>query len=125
MIRSLYRKGFSEGYIKNLFIFIDWVLDLPKKEEEKFLDDLSQLEEKNKMQYVTSIERVIMRRGKKEGIKEGLKEGKREGKKEGKREGKKEVAVNCLKKGFADNLILELTGLDPKDLQIIKKRATC
>jgi predicted transposase/invertase (TIGR01784 family) len=47
----------------NLYAFVDWVLTLPDALEKIFLEDLKEFEKEEKMQYVTSAERI----GRKEG----------------------------------------------------------
>ena len=65
---GLYAQGYQKQDIINLFHFIDWVMRLPEDLEENFLEDLEQYEEKDKMRYVTSVERI----GIKKGIQQGL-----------------------------------------------------
>ena len=47
----------------NLYAFIDWLLVLPEALETAFLEDIEQLEEETKMRYVTSAERIGIRKG--------------------------------------------------------------
>ncbi|HMV49616.1 MAG TPA: DUF4351 domain-containing protein [Blastocatellia bacterium] len=68
LTRRLYERGFSKQQIIGLFRFLDWVLMLPKDLSAAFDNKLSAFEEKQKMQYVTSIER----RGIERGIQQGL-----------------------------------------------------
>ncbi|MGE5343871.1 MAG: DUF4351 domain-containing protein, partial [Candidatus Omnitrophota bacterium] len=89
-----------------------WVNRLPEAYNKRINAVYKEIEEETKMEFLTSFERVAMRKGKKEGIDIGKKEGKKEGKEEGKEEGKKETAQNMLKKGFDMETIIELTGLD-------------
>ncbi|MBF0436369.1 MAG: DUF4351 domain-containing protein [Magnetococcales bacterium] len=61
--RSLYQRGFSRQKIIDLFRFIDWVLGLPKKLDNLFWEELSKFEENQKMQYITSVERIGEQKG--------------------------------------------------------------
>jgi|SRR5690625_675154 len=49
-------------------------------------------------------------------------EGKEEGKKEGKKEGIKEVALEMLRKGFAVELVAEVTHMDVKEIRKLKEQ---
>lgn len=75
LIKELYRRQYSKQDIFNLFRFLDWVMKLPDALETQIQIMIEEYEEANQMQYVTSIERMALDRGKKEGIKEGKKEG--------------------------------------------------
>ena len=63
-------------------------------------------------------------RGKKEGLQEGRQEGREEGLQEGRQEGREEgrkevhihIAKNMLEKGFDKNTIIEITGLNRKEI---------
>ncbi|MEO5347450.1 MAG: DUF4351 domain-containing protein [Magnetococcus sp. YQC-9] len=61
--RSLYQRGFSRQKIIDLYRFIDWVLSLPEKADNRFWEELSNFEENKKMPYITSVERIGMRKG--------------------------------------------------------------
>lgn len=73
--RRLYNHGYSREEILNLYRFIDWVLILPEELERKFLDELSSFEEKRKMQYVTSAEKLGIQKGMQQGMQQGEKRG--------------------------------------------------
>ncbi|MBF0296829.1 MAG: cytosolic protein [Magnetococcales bacterium] len=78
----LYERGFDRQRILDLFRFIDWVLDLPDALDDLFWQDLSNFEETLNMQYVTSVERIGMRKGEEIGRQQGRMEGRMEGKAE-------------------------------------------
>ena len=63
LVRMLYERGYGKGDILELFRFIDWVLTLPEELEEDFSRAVEDYEEVVKMPYVTSVERVGMKRG--------------------------------------------------------------
>jgi hypothetical protein len=75
LVRELYRKGYSRRDVRQLFRFIDWVMTLPEELEEQFWTEVRALEEEKHMPYVTSIERLGIKKGREEGLKEGLKKG--------------------------------------------------
>jgi len=72
LAKMLYGRGYQREDILELFRFIDWIMTLPEVLENRFSDDMYKFEEGMKMQYVTSIERIGMKKGKKEGIEEGV-----------------------------------------------------
>lgn len=74
LTRRLYRHGLSRRDVVNLYAFIDWLLVLPEALETAYLEDIEQLEEETKMRYVTSAERIGIRKG----IELGRQEGQRE-----------------------------------------------
>jgi hypothetical protein len=67
LTRRLYEKGWDKTAIFNLFTFIDYVMALPEPFEIKYSQALEKLEKERKMTYITSIERI--------GIKKGLEQG--------------------------------------------------
>ncbi|WP_320073215.1 cytosolic protein [Nostoc sp. MG11] len=73
LVRRLYEQGFGREAVLNLLAFIDWMLTLPLDLEQEFQRELEQLEEEQRMQYVTSFERSGIRQGLLEGIELGLK----------------------------------------------------
>jgi hypothetical protein len=63
MAKMLYGRGYQRKDILELFRFIDWIITLPEALENRFSDDMYKFEEDTKMQYVTSIERIGMKKG--------------------------------------------------------------
>ncbi len=51
---------------------------LPEELEEQWIQQVEQLEAERNMQYVTSVERIAMRKGEDKGREEGREEGRRE-----------------------------------------------
>ncbi len=64
LIRRLYDRGLSEQDIRNLYKFIDWVMILPEGLENEFWQDYKKLEQERSMTYITSVERIGIKRGK-------------------------------------------------------------
>ena len=83
IIRHLYHKNYSKQDVINLFRFIDWIMRLPEDDEKLFWQELTEIEEEQKMRYVTSVERIGYERGEKIGEKRGEKIGKKRGEKIG------------------------------------------
>ena len=63
LLRRLYEQGYPRVDILNLFRFIDWVLGLPEEQEEALWQEIAEYEEAKHMPYVTSVERIGMRKG--------------------------------------------------------------
>ena len=63
LTRRLYERGLSKQQIIDLYRFIDWVLRLPEALELRYTDAIFQIEEGNKMPYVSFIERRGEARG--------------------------------------------------------------
>lgn len=71
-MRNLFERGLSANEIRRLFRLIDWVLLLPVALVQQFRDDLSAIEEEDKMPYVTSIERLGIEKGRDRTLKQNL-----------------------------------------------------
>ncbi len=72
LTRRLYERGFSKREIIGLFRFLDWVLTLPDNLAGEYEVKLTEYEEKQKMKYVTSIERIRTQRDVEKGHKMGV-----------------------------------------------------
>lgn len=71
LIRQLYDRGFQKQYIRDLYHFMDWVMILPAALEADFWQELTALEERQTMTYVTNGARIEFSKGKEEGRYEG------------------------------------------------------
>lgn len=83
LVRLLYTHGWQRQRVLDLFAVLDWMMRLPDVLEQKLWHDIEQIEGETRMQYVTSVERLAIQRGRIEGKLEGKIEGKLEGKIEG------------------------------------------
>ena len=79
LVKRLYLWGYQRDNVIMLFRIIDAMLALPEPLEMAFEDAVQKLEEETRMNYVTSIERVRLKREREEGKLEGRQEGKAEG----------------------------------------------
>ncbi|MBS0288103.1 MAG: hypothetical protein JSR17_12460 [Proteobacteria bacterium] len=66
--RRLYDKGWKKADIINLYLFIDWILALPKELELKYHEEISQIEEEKKVEYISTAERIGIEKGIQQGI---------------------------------------------------------
>ncbi len=72
LVRNLFERGLSAVAIRSLFRLIDWVLTLPPELVRTFRRDLAEIEEKEHMPYVTSIEQLAKEQGIERGLKQAL-----------------------------------------------------
>jgi hypothetical protein len=96
LVRLLYQHDWSRQRILDLFAVLDWMMRLPEALEQKLWQDIGEIEGEKQMRYITSVERIGMKRGWIEGNQIGLAEGKLEGK----LEGETKLLVRLLTKRF-------------------------
>ena len=75
LMRRLYERGYGREDIINLFRFIDWLMSLPEEAEERIWREIQEHEEAERMTYITSVERIGIKKGRQQGIREGLLDG--------------------------------------------------
>ena len=75
-MKRLYQRGYSLEDIQQLFQFIDWIMTLSEELEKQFANDIYRYEEDQRMPYVTSVERMGIKKGQLMGIELGRQEGK-------------------------------------------------
>jgi hypothetical protein len=68
LARNLYERGFSPKDVRGLFRLMDWLMVLPPLLVRVFRQELEKIQEEKRMPYITSIERLGIRRGMCEGI---------------------------------------------------------
>ncbi len=83
LVRLLYRQGWDRQRILDLFAVLDWMMRLPDALEQRLWQDIEAIEGGTDMPYVTSVERLAIRRGMQQGLEQGLEQGRLEGKIEG------------------------------------------
>ncbi len=75
LIKQLYQKGYQREAILALFHFIDWVIELPEELDQAFWQALTTFEQENKMPYISSVERIGIKKGIEQGIEQGIAQG--------------------------------------------------
>lgn len=75
LVRLLYKNCWEKEKIIDFFAILDWLMQLPPAEALEFNQQLVQLEEEQKMQYITSIERIGIQKGLQQGLERGLEQG--------------------------------------------------
>lgn len=114
LVKGLYRRGWQRQEVLELFRFIDWVLTLPENLEQRLWNELQTSEEIQKMPYLSTIERMAIKRGFEKGHNEGIAAGQAlgqalgqaiglaKGKAEGKAEGQAELLGRILRRRFGE-----------------------
>jgi hypothetical protein len=101
LVRGLYDRSYNRSQILDLFRFIDFIIVLPEGLSDSFWNDLKTYEEEKKMTYVTSVEKI--------GIKKG--------RQEGRETTQKEIALKMLAKGMSAEDIASLTELSISEVE--------
>jgi hypothetical protein len=73
LVKGLYDRGLSAEDVRQLFRFIDWMMDLPRPLDKLFWDEIHQHEEEKRMPFITTPERLALEKGLLEGIEVSLK----------------------------------------------------
>ena len=58
LIKGLYERGFSADDVRQLFRFIDWIMDLPEAGERLFWQEITLYQEAKQMPFMTIAERI-------------------------------------------------------------------
>jgi hypothetical protein len=66
LVRGLYDRSYNRSQILDLFRFIDFIIVLPEGLSNSFWNDLKTYEEERKMTYVTSVEKIGIKKGRQE-----------------------------------------------------------
>jgi hypothetical protein len=57
LVRGLREQGFTSEDVRQLFNLIDWLMELPPRQQRTFQQELNKYEEGQRMPFVNSIER--------------------------------------------------------------------
>jgi hypothetical protein len=106
LVKGLLDRGLSAEQIRQLFRFIDWLLELPRELDEQFEQALHTYQQEKQMPFMGSLERLWLERGLEQGRQEGRQEGREEGREKGRQEGREEGKRAGLLEGIA--LALEI-----------------
>ena len=75
LIKILYQRNWNKQRVINLLTVVDWLMTLPAWLDTKVWKEIETIEEIEKMQYVTSIERIGIAKGITQGIAKGITQG--------------------------------------------------
>lgn len=79
LLRILYQRHWDKQRIIDLFTVVDWLMKLPEWLNQQVWHEIATIEESENMQYITSVERIGIAKGRVEGRVEGRLEGRLEG----------------------------------------------
>ncbi len=83
LVRILYERHWDKQRVINLFGVLDWLMKLPPWLNSRVFDEIETIEEREKVEYITSVERIGLARGMAKGLAKGLAKGITEGRVEG------------------------------------------
>jgi len=75
LVRILYERHWDKQRVIDLFYVVDWLMQLPEWLNSQVWQELETIEEKEKVQYITSVERIGIAKGIAKGIATGRVEG--------------------------------------------------
>jgi hypothetical protein len=75
LVKGLYERGMDPEDVRQLFRFIDWVMELPEPLEHHFWDEITAFQQENMMPFIDIAERKGMEKGMKKGMEEGMEKG--------------------------------------------------
>src|SRR5262249_48105959 len=100
LIRSLYRRGYRVEDVRQLFLYIDWMMQLPEELEMKLDTMIEKFEAELGTRYVSGLERRATKRGLQEGMQKGLQQGMQKGMQKGKQEAVAALLLRLLHRRF-------------------------
>jgi hypothetical protein len=100
LVRRLYERDFSRDMVIALLTFMDWVLTLPELLEIRYNQEILRFEEEHGMAYITSFERIGIKKGIQEGMQQGIQEGMQQGIQEGIQQGEYAILQHQLQRKF-------------------------
>ncbi|HEY0586074.1 MAG TPA: DUF4351 domain-containing protein [Pseudoduganella sp.] len=79
LTKLLVQRGWSKKRIIILFKAINWMMTLPVPLEERYWKSVRKLERERKMEWISPLEQILMKKGLQKGIQQGLEQGREEG----------------------------------------------
>jgi len=79
LVKLLFRRGWDKQRILDLFFVIDWMMQLPDRLKHQLWQNIQQLEQEQKMAYVSSIEEIGIQKGMQQGLSQGRQLGRQDG----------------------------------------------
>jgi hypothetical protein len=100
LIRLLYLRNWDKQRIINLFLVVDWLLKLPADLEQQIWYEIETIEQGEKMQYISSVERIGIEKGIAQGLEQGLEQGIEQGIEQGRLQGEAKILKKLLERRF-------------------------
>ena len=120
---TIKEKEANREILRKLFVFIDHILRLPKQAEDKLVQELKPLIDKEDVDMGLSLEDTSFAKYfRKEGLEEGIEKGIEKGIVQGEKLKALEIAAKLLKKGFSVEEVADDTGLDVEEVRDIQDR---
>jgi hypothetical protein len=66
LVQGLYEKGYNGDQVRDVFRFVDWIMVLPEKLDNTFWNELKAFEQEKNMTFITSVERIGIKKGREE-----------------------------------------------------------
>ena len=63
----LYQRQWNKQRVIDLFVVVDWLMKLPEWLDQQVWQEIETIEESEKMQYITSVEKIGIAKGQLEG----------------------------------------------------------
>ncbi len=79
LIQLLYQRDWGKQRIIDLFLVLDWMMRLPENLMQELWQRIEVFEEKEKMRYVSSVERIGIEKGLQQGLLQGMQQGMQQG----------------------------------------------
>jgi DNA-binding NarL/FixJ family response regulator len=99
---SLTNHGYNGDQVRDIYRFVDWIMVLPEKLGDTLWNGLKAFEQEKNMTFITSGERIGMRKGK--------------------QEAEKRIVLSMLKKGVSVEDIAEFTKLSIEQIKKIQSQ---
>ncbi len=123
LVKSLDEKGYTGDDREALYCFIDWLLALPEDLETEYNEEMKRYEEEKDMAYVTTAERIGIKKGfsqgKEQGMVQGIEKGMEKGMEKGKELQKHEDARAMDAEGIARPVIARVLKITEEELVVI------
>ncbi len=72
LVKGLYERGLRADDVRELYRFIDWIMELPEPQEKLFWQEINEYQKEKHMPFVTFAEKVGMEKGLEKGRLEGI-----------------------------------------------------
>ena len=102
LIRSLYQRGYRREDVRQLFLYIDWMMQLPEELEMKLETMIEEFEAELGTDYVSGMERRAIKRGLQQGLQQGLQKGRQQGLQQGKQQEAAALLLRQLTRRFGE-----------------------
>ena len=100
LVRLLYARDWSRERILGFFGILDWMMRLPEDLDNELWHDIERIEGERNVKYVTSVERLAIKRGIEQGMEKGLEKGMEKGLERGRAEGSAALLSRQLTRRF-------------------------